>query len=193
MAQLHENEDPPVTVIVSRQVKPGCEKAFEEFISGITAAAMTYEGHLGSNIFRPSDPKYREYKIIFKFDRQSNLRRWEESECRRQWLARAESLTVGSPVIEILTGLETWFTLPAKKPIKPPPRYKMAVLTFLAIFPLINLVNLLLTPFLVGFPPLIRTFIVCVILVSLMTYVVMPRMTRLFYRWLYPRKKPRSN
>ncbi len=83
MTQLHQKEDPPVTVVVSRQVKPGCEAAFEEVISGITAAAMTYEGHLGTNIFRPSDPQDREYKIIFKFDRASNLRRWEESECRR--------------------------------------------------------------------------------------------------------------
>ncbi len=193
MNQLHQNEDPPITVVVSRKVKPGCEKAFEEVISGITAAAMTYEGHLGSNIFRPSDRQDREYKIIFKFDRQSNLRRWEESECRRQWLARAESLTVGKPVIQVLTGLETWFTLPAKKPMMPPPRYKMAVLTFLGIFPVINIVNQLLTPILVGLPPLIRTFIICLILVSLMTYVVMPRLTRLFSWWLYPQKRPRSN
>ena len=36
-----DSVDPPVTVIISRRVKPGCEEAFEEFISGITAAAMT--------------------------------------------------------------------------------------------------------------------------------------------------------
>lgn len=192
----YNNSDPPVTVVVSRQVKPGCEKAFEEFISGITAAAMTFEGHLGTNIFRPNNPGENEYRIIFKFDRQSNLRCWEESECRRQWLARAESLTVGSPMVEIITGLESWFTLPTSKPIPPPPRYKMALITWLAIFVLINIINLLFASVLNQLHPLLRSFILTVTLVSLMTYIVMPRMTKLFAGWLYPeqanRKKKKS-
>lgn len=81
MKQIH-SADPPVTVVISRRVKPGCKKAFEKFISGITSAAMTFDGHLGTNVFRPSSPQDNEYKIIFKFDRASNLQIWEESECR---------------------------------------------------------------------------------------------------------------
>ncbi len=69
-----DSVDPPVTVVISRRVKPGCEEAFEELISGITAAAMTFKGYLGVNIFRPSTPEDNEYKIISKFDRASNLR-----------------------------------------------------------------------------------------------------------------------
>lgn len=181
--------DPPVTVVISRRVKPGCEKAFEKFISGITAAAMTFEGHLGANVFRPSSPKDHEYQIIFKFDRASNLRIWEESECRRQWLARAESLRLEPAKIRVITGLETWFTLPSPKPIVPPPRYKMAVITLLALFPLIQLANLILVPIFKPLPPLLSSLIITVIIILLMTYVVMPRMTKLFSRWLYPKKR----
>ena len=107
----HNSHDPPVTVSVFRQVKPVSVRAFEEFLSGIIDASMTFEGHLGTNVFRNSDPNNPEYMIVFKFDRRSNLRRWEESQCRRQWLIRIESLTIGSPAIEVLTGLETWFTI----------------------------------------------------------------------------------
>ena len=188
-----ETTDPPVTVMISRRVKPGCEKAFEKFISGITAAAMTFEGHLGTNVFRPSSPEDHLYHIIFKFDRASNLRIWEESECRRQWLARAESLLLEPPTIRIITGLETWFTLPSLKPIIPPPRYKMATITLLAIFPLIQLVNLIFTPLLELFslPSMIQSLVLTAITVLLMTYVVMPRTTKLFSRWLYPKKRKR--
>ncbi len=181
--------DPPVTVVVSRRVKPGCEEAFEKFISGITAAAMTFKGHLGTNVFRPSSPEDDEYQIIFKFDRASNLRIWEESECRRQWLARAESLRLEPPTTRVITGLETWFTLPAPKPIIPPPRYKMAAITLLAIFPLIQLANSILVPLFKPFPLPLRNLIITAIIVLLMTYVVMPRMTRLFSRWLYPKRR----
>jgi uncharacterized protein len=182
--------DPPVTVAISRRVKPGCEAAFEKFISGITQAAMTFEGHLGTNVFRPSHLE-GEYQIIFKFDRASNLRIWQESECRRQWLARAESLRLEPPTIKVITGLETWFTLPSPKPIVPPPRHKMATITFLAIFPLIQLANLTFTPLLnlLPLPRLLKSVIVTAIIVLLMTYVVMPRMTKLFAKWLYPKKR----
>ncbi len=192
MKQMRDKNhaDPPVTVIIKRRVKPGCKQAFEKFISGITASAMTFEGHLGTNVFRPSSPGNNEYQIIFKFDRASNLRIWEESECRRQWLARAESLRLEPAKIRVITGLETWFTLPASKGILPPPRYKMATITLLTLFPLIQLANLTLAPLLalLPLPLLLRSLIITAILVLLMTYVAMPRMTKLFARWLYPKR-----
>lgn len=185
-----DEKDPPVTVVISRQVKPGCKKAFEKFISGITAAAMTFEGHLGTNVFRPSNNRDNTYRIIFKFDRASNLKIWEESECRRQWLARAESLRLEPARIRVITGLETWFTLPSPKTITPPPRYKMAIITLLTLFPLIQLANIILAPLLelLPLPLLLRSFTITGILVLIMTYVAMPRMTKLFSRWLYPQK-----
>ncbi|MGB5633561.1 MAG: hypothetical protein WBM44_07280 [Waterburya sp.] len=183
--------DPPVTVVITRKVKPRCKKAFEKFISGITASAMTFEGHLGTNVFRPSSLADNEYRIIFKFDRASNLKIWEESECRRQWLARAESLRLEPARIRIITGLETWFTLPSPQVISPPPRYKMATVTLLTLFPLIQLANITLAPLLelLPFPLLLRRLIITALLVLLMTYIAMPRMTKLFSRWLYPNKR----
>ena len=183
--------DPPVTVVITRKVKPRCKAAFEKFISGITAAAMTFEGHLGTNVFRPHSSTDNEYRIIFKFDRASNLKIWEESECRRQWLARAESLRLEPARIRVLTGLETWFTLPAPTRILPPPRYKMAAVTLLTLFPLIQLANITLAPLLksLPLPMLLRSLIITAILVLIMTYVAMPRMTKLFSKWLYPKQR----
>jgi hypothetical protein len=41
---------------------------------------------------------------------------------------------------QVLTGLESWFTLPTQPGLPPPPRYKMALVTWVTIFPLITLV-----------------------------------------------------
>ncbi|GFE68037.1 antibiotic biosynthesis monooxygenase [Chroococcus sp. FPU101] len=191
MNQSDELLDPPITVSITRRVKPGCEQAFEEYVSGITAAAMTFEGHLGATIIRPLNPAIPEYRVIFKFNRRSNLKKWENSECRRQWIAREKVLIVGFPVVEVLTGLETWFTLPASDAIIPPPRYKMAAITFIALFPLIKIVNYYFKPWLFFLPTLLQDLLATGLTVLLMTYVVMPRMTRIFAFWLYPysRKK----
>jgi uncharacterized protein len=181
--------DPPVTVCVLRRAKPGMEKEFERIIAGIITAASEFPGHLGTNIFRSPDSDLHEYRIIFKFDHLSNLQRWEDSDVRHHWLDLAAPLTDGEADVRVMTGLETWFTLPVKKAIVPPPRYKMAAISWLSIFPLINLINFLFASFLNLLPYLIRSLIVSVILVFLMTYVVMPRMTKLFARWLYPKQK----
>lgn len=87
-----------------------------------------------------------------------------------------------------MTGLETWFTLPSKNGASPPPRYKMVVVTWIAVFPLATLIFMLLQPLLGNAPAVLRTLVFTVIMVSMMTYVVMPRMTRLFSFWLYPKK-----
>lgn len=181
--------DPPTTVDIIQEVKPGCEEAFEDVLLGLTEAAKTFDGHLGVNVFRPTDSTHPEYRIVFKFDHLSSLQRWENSAIRKTWLQRAEKLTVGSRKMQVLTGLETWFTLPNRSAIVPPPRYKMLVITCIAAFPTLNIINFILQPLLVILPPLLRSLITTAVLLSLMTYVVMPRMTKLFAGWLYPISK----
>lgn len=65
----------------------------------------------------------------------------------------------------------------------------MAIITWLAVFPLATVVFMLLNPLLGGASVVLRTLVFMMVMVSLMTYVVMPRMTRLFSFWLYPKKK----
>ena len=182
-------DDPPVTAVASRRVKPGREEEFEEWVSGVTAAAARFPGYLGSNIFRPSTTDDDEYQIVFKFDHASNLERWQNSEERRRWNEQARELIHEEPKVRVLTGLETWFTLPSREGDPPPPRYKMAVVTWIAVFPLATVLFMLLNPLLGGSSVVLRTLVFTIVMVSLMTYVVMPRMTRLFSFWLYPKKR----
>jgi uncharacterized protein len=102
--------DPPVTVSILQRVRPGCEQEFEELANGICHAVKQFEGHLGSYMFRPDHSTESEYRIIFKFDHLSNLRRWEESETRRTWIQKRKALTLGKGV-QILNGLEIWLSL----------------------------------------------------------------------------------
>lgn len=189
MLKTNQPNDQPVTVDVIQRVKPNCEAAFEQVLTDLIHAAEAFEGHLGVSIFRPSDHVNSEYRIVFKFDRLSHLRQWEDSPIRHRLLERANRLTVDSGQFQILTGLETWFTLPTQGAIIPPPRYKMLLVSLLVIFPLINLLNLVLQPVLRSLPPLLRSLIVTIVMLSLTTYVVMPRVTKLFSAWLYPKSK----
>jgi uncharacterized protein len=182
-------DDPPVTAVASRRVKQGREQEFEEWASGILAAANEAPGYLGSEVLRPSDNEDDdEYKIVFRFDHASNLRAWEVSDERHRWLRRAEPL-VHEEKVHVLTGLETWFTLPTKPGEPAPPRYKMVIVSWLAIFPIVTLIFSVFGQWLNLLPTLLRTLVFTAVMVTLMTYVVMPRMTRLFSFWLYPDRR----
>jgi antibiotic biosynthesis monooxygenase (ABM) superfamily enzyme len=174
-----------ITVVVTRQVKRGREKEAERWMSGIIQAAMQYEGHLGANIIPSTNPQKPEYVVIFRFNNDENLKRWEESTVRAEWIDRAKTFTVGKTKIQKMTGLEYWFTLPNKPFQVPPPRYKMAIATILALYPTVKLVgtisNSLTTYTSISFHLLVELTATVV----LMTFFVMPVMIRLLALWLY--------
>jgi antibiotic biosynthesis monooxygenase (ABM) superfamily enzyme len=124
--------------------------------------------------------------VIFKFDHVSNLRLWEDSEERNRWLERIEPLVEGEARRQVVTGLETWFTLPGQRTLTPPARHKMAVVTWLAVYPLITAIFLFGGPLLLELPLGLRTLLITALMVPAMTYLIMPGMARLFRRWLYP-------
>jgi antibiotic biosynthesis monooxygenase (ABM) superfamily enzyme len=176
----------PVTTTVTRRIKPGHETAYEAFLEGIIAAASRFPGHLGVEVFRPATAAAGEYRIVYRFDTAGHLRRWLDSDEHAAWLQRAEPHVAGPMRTEFLTGLESWFTLPEQPGQPAPPAYKMAILTWATIFPLITLVVVVLTPLIRTLPLVVRLGITTLATVPLMTWVVMPRMTWLLRRWLYP-------
>lgn len=172
----------PVTVTVARQVAPGHEPEFETWADGILRAASRCRGFLGGGLLRPPAAG-QDWHIVYRFASVGDLMRWEASNERAEWLSRAEDL-MDERGVQRTTGLETWFELPGRT-APAPPRWKMATVTLLAIVPLVLLMNVLVLPHLGGFPLLARTLVFSGTLTTLMTWVVMPRMTRLFRRFLY--------
>jgi uncharacterized protein len=180
----------PVTTTVTRRVKPGHEAAYEGFLAEISGAARAFPGYLGVEVFRPAPGGTGEYRIIYRFDSATHLRAWQNSAEHAAWLARAEPHVAGPMRTQVLTGLESWFTLPSQPGLPPPPPYKMAIVTWVTIFPLITLVVVATAPLLGNLPLVARLAVTTGVTVPLMTWVVMPRMTRLLHRWLYPDRRP---
>ena len=204
--------DTSVTVVTTFHVRPGREAELETFFDDIGRAVSRYPGFLGRRIIRPKSaadvlgaPGYRdfpetrtqletdaehdlpEYVSIFRFDSYPHLRAWMGSAERRELLETARPLLLDEERKEtVLTGLERWFTLSWEPNLPPPSRIKMAMLTVLAAYPIGYAIVLLLGPWLALLPMPLRMLVMMALLVGLLTWVVMPRMTRLFRHWLYP-------
>jgi antibiotic biosynthesis monooxygenase (ABM) superfamily enzyme len=71
-------------------------------------------------------------------------------------------------------------------PPVPPPRHKMALLSWAGAWTLITLILWVLGPAMVTWPLLLRTLLLSVLMVVGMTWIVMPYLTRIFAGWLAP-------
>ena len=178
-------EEGPVTVSISRQVKPGCESAYEAWISGVIDAASSYPGHQGSNVLRPSASTQDRYVLIYRFDSYENCQNWESSVLRGDWLNKLDGLVEGEAEVQRGTGLEFWFDLPELPVNKHPSPHKMALILISVVYVLVIVLNILLAPLLVDVGLWLKTAVIVVLQVLLMTYLVMPRVTRWLKNWLY--------
>lgn len=66
-----------------------------------------------------------------------------------------------------------------------PPKYKMAILTFLVLWPLVHFIPSIIMKYFVISPLLLEVLSIAII-VFLMTYVIMPVVTKLLREWLAP-------
>jgi uncharacterized protein len=176
----------PITSTVTRRVRPGHETFYEQFLEGIIAAASQFPGYLGVEVFRPPSATAGEYRIVYRFDTAEHMRAWLDSDERVAWLECAEPPVIGPMRTSFVTGLESWFTLPGRPGAAPPPPYKMALLTWITIFPLITAIVAVTGPLLEDLPLVLRLGITTAFTVPVMTWIVMPRVTWLLRRWLYP-------
>ena len=66
----------------------------------------------------------------------------------------------------------------------PPTRHELAVMIWLAVFPTLTALNLLLGDWLGGLTPIVRTFVLATIAVPIVIYGLMPQLHRLRLRIL---------
>lgn len=189
MNETTSNKTQYVTAVISHQIVPGRESGYEKWLKEIAADARTFEGHLGVSIFRPKPGEPPDYVSVLRFDNCHHLKAWLDSDIRRDWIERVKPLIREPEKIQVLTGLEGWFDLP-HQPIQPrPPRYKMALVTWLGVLIATTIISHLLAPFVVYLPAFFISLISTGLTVVALTYFLMPNLTRLFYPWLYPKQK----
>ncbi len=175
-----------VTTMVTRRITPGREDEYTDGLREVAQVARGFDGHQGVTILGPHGGPPTEFTAIFTFDSAANLERWMTSEERRQWLERVRELTVDDEDVESLTGLEPWFTLPNRVVNRPPARWKMSLLTFLGVYPMLLVLGAVLKPAVGDWPLALRLGASLVVGIPLMTWFIMPGLSRLFFSWLYP-------
>lgn len=175
----------PLTILVTRVVGAADRAPFEQALHELTEASVTFAGHLGVSVFRPATPTDPVYRILFRFDSEANHERWRGDPAIAARIAAVDALTQGEPQLDTLNGLEAWFTAPPAAVVRPPPRIKMALATWVGLYPLVSLLLWVLRPVVAQLPFLLSTLLITGLATVAMTWAVMPRLTRWLRPWLY--------
>jgi antibiotic biosynthesis monooxygenase (ABM) superfamily enzyme len=170
-------------VAITRRVRPGCEAEFQGALREFFQASQAHPGVLGATMLTPPpESGSREFGILRTFTNEQERDAFYASPMFQAWEERARPLTEGGWSYRELHGLEAWF----RSPYGPPARWKMAVITLVGVYPISLLIRLTLAPHLRALPVAASSLIVATLIVSCLTWVVMPRLTRWFKPWLHP-------
>lgn len=187
MENKGEPQSEPVTALIARVVKPEYLQEFEGWITGMNQIARQFNGFLGVNVIRPHDAVHPEYVIVVRFDDYEHLRAFMTSVERKEYLRKSERMTIGEMTVQETQGFESFFTLPDHPGTSvKPAMYKMAILTILALYPPLLGLSTLFAALFHGLPRPLLILLTLTVLVPIMTYFIMPWVTRLFRFWLYP-------
>lgn len=175
----NNSEAQPVRRIVRRLAKPNCGSAFEALVRGMFIEMQNYSGFLGAEIIHPATP-LDEYQFIIRWASQKDLDVWDASVAHAQWLQRLGDVAEGDPEYRLLSGFEAWFSPAAIPGVKTPSRLKMALISWIGIFPTVVLLQVTIAPLISGWPFLLQIASFTALIIAVMTWLVMPVLTRLF-------------
>jgi uncharacterized protein len=172
----------PIHIAITRRVKPGCEAEFQSALKEFITASVANKGVHGVGMLVPPPGSVSpEFGILRTFANEQDRDAFYNSPMFKAWKVRIAPLIEGDPIYRQLTGLEAWF----RSPQNPPPRWKMAIATYLGVVPVIMGLSLTIGPLVRSWNFVLNNLVFNAFVVALLTWVVMPLITRILHRWLH--------
>lgn len=172
------NPAAPRAHLLRCHARPGREPECRALLQGLLEASGQIPGCTCASLIPPA-AAHEPCQLVQHFAAPQDLARWQASPRYAQWHHALEQVAGGLDA-HPLDGLQTW----SAPPVMVPPRWKLTVVSWMGIFPLVAISLGLLTPLLQSWPFLARILVVTVLVVSLMSYVVMPRLVVWMGWWL---------
>ena len=180
----------PIHIAITRRVRPGCEAEFQQALREFFQTSFAHGGVLGATmIVPPPGSDSREFGILRTFADEKERDDFYASPIFKAWEEKCAPLTESDSWTQRpLHGLEAWF----RSPHNPPPRWKMAVATFIGVFPLAMILNLTLGAIIREWPFILRNAVFNAFVVALLAWIVMPVVTRTLHGWLQPKSSTKD-
>jgi uncharacterized protein len=177
--------DEPIHIAITVQVRKPQAAEFERALTDFISRSLAEPGARGVQcLYPPPGSTSTEYGLLRSFANAADRDAFYNSPLFTNWLARIEPMVEGKTTRRQLSGLEAWFR-DGGEPM--PPRWKMALLTWPAVWLASTLMRMILAPALgPNIPQIVEAGFVTAGVVVILTWVVMPFLVRIARPWLRP-------
>lgn len=182
--EIPGEQEPPstgsgLTALIRRSVAPSQSAAFLAALKRQAESFARLHPQATMKVFRSArESGALEITIIQHFATQADHDAWVNSAGFQAW--RSEIAPPESGSVTKYVGLQSLFSTGSDGP----PRWKMAALLILAVYPMSLAISEWFAPALAHIPTLLGTLVTSVVIVWMMTYVITPLLTTIFARWL---------
>lgn len=169
--------------VIEHDVAPQKQDEFRAWQHNITQAASQYAGYQGTDVCPPVKAGDKWY-IMVHFDSPEHLNHWLDSDVRQSFVKVGKNIFSTSKLTFYKTGLERWFIQKKSNP----PAWKQILATLLGLYPTVMLLLLLQSSlsFMESWSAADAMLISNLASVCLLTWFVMPAVSRLLKFWLQP-------
>jgi antibiotic biosynthesis monooxygenase (ABM) superfamily enzyme len=181
-----EDESDLVTVVVSHPVNPSDEDAFLAWHERVADAERGFAGFRGAELFPPVTGIQEEWTALYRFDSDEHLDAWLESAERQRLLDEGKRFKNFS-LKRISAPFGSWFA-PAggEGGGEAPAQWKTALSVLVGLYPTVVLLTLAISELWKKAELWESLLIGNILSVALLTWVVMPVVTRALRFWLEP-------
>jgi antibiotic biosynthesis monooxygenase (ABM) superfamily enzyme len=181
--------DQPIHIAITVRVRRAHIAEFERALADFARLSLAEPGARGVLcLYPPPGSASPEYGIMRSFASVADRDAFYRTALFKNWLARIRPMIEGETIRRQLVGLEAWFRT-ATEPM--PPRWKMALLTWIAAWPVSMLVSVVVAlAFGRNVPQVVEAALVAAGLVIVLTWVAMPFLVKIAHPWLAPKSSP---
>lgn len=177
------SQDSSVTALINHVVGKDRRDEFLQALKDFLRAYDDFSGARGCQVFEQEEGERVRITMLQRFDAAADHERWLRSKAFARWEAVMARIQPMVEPVRSYAGMEALFAAEQKAP-GAPPRWKMAIVLLIAVFPLSLAMSVWFGPALGSISPVIGALITSPVMVFLMTYVIVPILTKIFAGWL---------
>jgi uncharacterized protein len=183
---IREHDADMVTVVITHPVDPADENTFLAWQQRVTEAERTFPGFQGAELFRPVAGVQPAWTALYRYDSDEHADAWLESDQRRDLLREGRRFQ-DFELRRISSPFGSWFAQPGEEEAgDAPANWKTALSVLVGLYPTVVLLTLAISE-IWSTASLWQSLLLGNILsVGLLTWVVMPLVTRALRFWLVP-------